>query len=300
MPGKTARPHLCLVCWDQSKAGEHATGLEKAGYRITLVTSSVTGWISYVRDLAVDAVVLDLDRLPSHGREVGIHLRTSKSTRHLPLVFLGGDPAKAERVRIDLPDATFSVWHDAAQAIARAIDSPVAKPVRPTPMMERSNRSDLAKRLDIKPGLPVYLWGDADFLYEALGDASASLTITRNAKRQACLCLAATRVAAEVEAVFEASAGYAAGSSIWIIHPKQSGRYATDFNQNDVRATGLAHGWVDYKVCAVDNDWSGLKFSRRKPGKALTPRSMKHAVDAVPVNRAKARQRSVSRPLQSE
>ena len=184
MPGKTARPPICLVCWDQLKADEHAAALKKAGYRITLVTPSIKGWISYVSDLAVDAVVLDLDRLPSHGREVGIHLRNAKSTRRLPLVFLGGDPAKVERVRSELPDATFSAWPDAGQAIARAIDSPVGKPVRPTHMMERSNRSDLAKRLDINPGLPVYLWGDADFLNEALGDASTSLAITRNTKRQ--------------------------------------------------------------------------------------------------------------------
>ena len=53
-------------------------------------------------------------------------------------------------------------------------------------------------------------------------------------------------------------------ASLWIIHPKQTGRYKVDFNQNDVRAAGLAAGLVDYKVCAVDNDWSGLKFARKK------------------------------------
>jgi hypothetical protein len=37
-----------------------------------------------------------------------------------------------------------------------------------------------------------------------------------------------------------------------------------DFKQNDVRAAGLAAGLVDYKVCAVDADWSGLKFARKK------------------------------------
>jgi hypothetical protein len=37
-----------------------------------------------------------------------------------------------------------------------------------------------------------------------------------------------------------------------------------DFNQNDVRAAGLAAGLVDYKVCAVDADWSGLKFTHKK------------------------------------
>jgi len=31
-----------------------------------------------------------------------------------------------------------------------------------------------------------------------------------------------------------------------------------------VRAYGLARGFVDYKVCAVDSTWSGLCFTRRK------------------------------------
>jgi len=31
-----------------------------------------------------------------------------------------------------------------------------------------------------------------------------------------------------------------------------------------VRAIGLANGLVDYKICAVDATWSGLKFSVRK------------------------------------
>jgi hypothetical protein len=41
-----------------------------------------------------------------------------------------------------------------------------------------------------------------------------------------------------------------------------------DFNQNDVRAAGLTVGLVDYKVCAVDADWSGLKFTQKKPFRA--------------------------------
>ena len=56
------------------------------------------------------------------------------------------------------------------------------------------------------------------------------------------------------------------GSSAWIVHPKLAGRYKVDFNQNDVRAAGLVEGLVDYKVCAVDADWSGLKFARKRSG----------------------------------
>jgi len=35
-----------------------------------------------------------------------------------------------------------------------------------------------------------------------------------------------------------------------------------------VRDAGLAHGIVDFKVCAVDANWSGLRFARRKTGRS--------------------------------
>jgi hypothetical protein len=51
---------------------------------------------------------------------------------------------------------------------------------------------------------------------------------------------------------------------IWVSWPKQTSQLATDLNGNDVRAFGLAGGLVDTKVCAIDHDWSGLKFMYRK------------------------------------
>ena len=33
---------------------------------------------------------------------------------------------------------------------------------------------------------------------------------------------------------------------------------------NVVREAGLDGGWVDFKVCSVDETWSGLAFKRRK------------------------------------
>jgi hypothetical protein len=38
----------------------------------------------------------------------------------------------------------------------------------------------------------------------------------------------------------------------------------SDLDGNIVRTTGLAAGWVDYKVCSIDATWSGLAFKRRK------------------------------------
>ena len=53
-------------------------------------------------------------------------------------------------------------------------------------------------------------------------------------------------------------------TALWIAWPKQASGVATDLNGNVVREFGLDSGWVDYKVCAIDEIWSGLCFARRK------------------------------------
>jgi hypothetical protein len=56
---------------------------------------------------------------------------------------------------------------------------------------------------------------------------------------------------------------------MWIAWPKKASGVASDMTENIVRDTGLASGLVDYKVCAIDATWSGLKFAQRK-GKMIT------------------------------
>jgi hypothetical protein len=53
-------------------------------------------------------------------------------------------------------------------------------------------------------------------------------------------------------------------TELWIAWPKQASEIATDLKENAVRDFGLAAGWVDYKVCAIDETWSGLCFARKK------------------------------------
>jgi hypothetical protein len=51
--------------------------------------------------------------------------------------------------------------------------------------------------------------------------------------------------------------------SFWISWPKKTSGVVSDLDENVVRAVGLGRGWVDVKVCAVDETWSGLKFVTR-------------------------------------
>ena len=55
-----------------------------------------------------------------------------------------------------------------------------------------------------------------------------------------------------------------AKTALWIAWPKKASGVKTDLDGNIVREFGLEAGWVDYKVCAIDETWSGLCFARRK------------------------------------
>lgn len=50
---------------------------------------------------------------------------------------------------------------------------------------------------------------------------------------------------------------------VWVSWPKKTSSIETDLSSNIVRSTGLAGGLVDVKVCAVDANWSALKFVYR-------------------------------------
>lgn len=54
------------------------------------------------------------------------------------------------------------------------------------------------------------------------------------------------------------------GGMVWVSWPKKSSQLFVDLTEDGVREVVLPTGWVDVKVCAVDADWSGLKFLRRR------------------------------------
>ena len=53
-------------------------------------------------------------------------------------------------------------------------------------------------------------------------------------------------------------------SAVWVSWPKKSAKVPTDITEDTVRAVALPMGFVDIKVCAVNEVWSGLKLVIRK------------------------------------
>jgi hypothetical protein len=47
---------------------------------------------------------------------------------------------------------------------------------------------------------------------------------------------------------------------IWVSWPKKSSKQFVDLTEDRIRVVAIENGLVDVKVCAVDEDWSGLKI----------------------------------------
>jgi CheY-like chemotaxis protein len=207
-----------------------------------------------------DAIVIDLSRLPSHGREVARTVRGSKATRHVPIVFVDGEPEKVTATKMLLPDATYTTWGRAKAAINKAINNPIANPINPGDLT--SGRPVVAK-LGVKAGFKLALLASPKGFAGALTPLPARVTFTARPEADADMFIGFCRSDRELQAHLLAL-GKADRQTLWLAWPKKASGVKSDIDGNVVRASGLSAGWVDFKVCSIDATWSGLAFKRRK------------------------------------
>jgi hypothetical protein len=53
-------------------------------------------------------------------------------------------------------------------------------------------------------------------------------------------------------------------AAVWVSWPKKSAKVPTTISEDVIREIALPLGFVDVKVCAIDDTWSGLKLVIRK------------------------------------
>lgn len=259
---RSTRKTIRLIHWKAAEAAPRIATLRAAGYTVQYdpLTPEIT---RAMRATPPAAVVIDLARLPSHGREIALYFRLSKTTRDIPLVFVDGDPDKVAALRAKLPDAVYTSWGRIRSALARAIARPPRVTTVPASALAGYSGTPLPKKLGIKPDAVVLLVGAPAGFETTLGALPPGAKVTRRARTaDLTLWFAITRRALErdvAELVTRAAQG-----GLWIVWPKKTSGMQSDLGETEVRAIGLAHGLVDYKICAVDATWSGLKFTVRK------------------------------------
>ena len=122
----------------------------------------------------------------------------------------------------------------------------------------------MSKKLGITEGCRVALVRAPEGFDRALDPLPDGVRLRTQARAtQDVVVFFATRLA-ELERRFDSLArAISPNGGLWIAWPKRTACVATDLREGLVRDTGLAHGLVDNKVCAVDDVWSGLRFVYR-------------------------------------
>jgi hypothetical protein len=123
----------------------------------------------------------------------------------------------------------------------------------------------LAKKLGIKDGDRVALLGAPEGFERELQPLPDGVVLGTRLAPKPAVALAFFTQRSPLERRLPAleDAVRPAGS-LWIAWPKKSSGVPTDLDENLLREVILPTGFVDNKVCAVTDVWSGLRFVLRR------------------------------------
>jgi hypothetical protein len=143
------------------------------------------------------------------------------------------------------------------------VSRPTKEPGVPSSRPAGYSGTPLPKKLGIDENAVVVLIDAPKDFAKTLGPLPAGAQLrgrtTKNRHLTIWFCASAKRY----QANFRAVAAALGGRALWVAWPKKSSGVESDMSETLVREVGLAHGLVDYKVCAIDEVWSGLKFAVR-------------------------------------
>ncbi|MFI6468408.1 DUF3052 domain-containing protein [Streptomyces sp. NPDC050538] len=121
----------------------------------------------------------------------------------------------------------------------------------------------LAKKIGVKPGHRVRLHHAPD--HWTIPGLPDDCEVDAGGPRGADVALAFYQERRQLDAeAAELVLGLADSAMLWIAWPRKAAGHASDITENGLREVFLPLGVVDVKVAALGDDWSGLKFVRRR------------------------------------
>ena len=208
-----------------------------------------------------DAILIDLSRLPSQGREMAVWLRNQKKTREIPIVFFGGETEKVDRIKSVIPDAGYATETTVGRLLKKACARRAANPVVPPSAMERFAAKSAAQKLGIIAASTVAVMDAPRDYALVLGAMPADVEFFEDPPEARDVTLWFIRDAEAMLSALRQMRAIAAKTKLWILWPKgQTNR----FREGSIREMGIENGLVDYKICSVNEQWSGILFARKK------------------------------------
>ena len=127
------------------------------------------------------------------------------------------------------------------------------------------SKTPLAQKLGIKPGTKVIALGAPAGYRKLLAPLPGGVSFTdkANAGSNFIHLFVSERRVLEKE-LKRLRKALADAGTLWVSWPKKTSGVATDITEDVIREVCLPLGFVDVKVCAVDETWSGLKLMIRR------------------------------------
>lgn len=248
-----------LVHWRAGEAGVLLDALQAAGHQVDYDEQLSPETFRVIRHSPPDVFVIDLSRLPSHGREVATYIRGQKNTRQIPILFLDGAPGKVEAISQLLPDAVYAPQTRLRSALRQALQNRPASPVVPAQMMARYTGRTAAQKLGIREGCTVVLINAPRDCNAALGELPPGAALDETGALPGDVTLWFVDDAAVCAKGLPEMRRLARRTKLWIVWRKGCG-----VTPRFLRESAAALGLVDYKICAVDANWSAMLFAHQK------------------------------------
>jgi CheY-like chemotaxis protein len=256
--------NIRLIHWNRTEAAAQIETLRTAGHDVAYDEKISPAIGRRIRETQPDAVVIDLSRLPSHGREVAVYLRGQKSTRDLPLVFAGGAEEKVAAVRQLLPDATYTTLGKLKSAVRAAMKNRPASPVVPPQMMERYALKTPAQKLGVKPDGTIALFEAPRGYAKILGEMPTGASILEEPADPCAVTIWFAHDPETFLAALPRMQRLASKTKLWVAWKKKAAAPTSRLSEDFVRNAAITAGLVDYKVCAIDATWSGLALAAKR------------------------------------
>jgi hypothetical protein len=122
----------------------------------------------------------------------------------------------------------------------------------------------LPRKLGINEGSTVALVSAPDDFERTLGALPPEVTLRHGNRGARDITIGFTTSRNDLERRFDALARAVGEGTLWVAWPKKSSDMPSDLTQLVVIEAGLRRELVDSKNCAIDETWSGLRFTRRR------------------------------------
>ncbi len=252
-------PRVRVIHWKAAEVGPLLAALRDAGVEAEYDDCESTPELSRrIRQNPPDVIVIDISRSPSLGRSVAEWFHRTKALRDIPILFANGAQDKVAKLREVVPDAVCVDNKTLKATLGKVLKSRsfVASPIV-LPHVEKTT----AQKLGIDKGGSVGVVDAPRGYLKALGELPDDAEVIEEPEAPPVTTLWFIHDPESFLDSLPKMWTIAARTRLWILWRKGS---TNGLTQVSIREAAREAGLVDYKICSVSKEWSGMLFARKK------------------------------------